>query len=150
MATTAGNAVFVDTNILVYASLPSSPFHVRADQTLNTLAANGSEFWLSRQILREWLATMSRPGTATPPIPYAQLLADVNKLASRFWIAEDNSAVFAELLTILTTTPSQGKMIHDANIVATMLTHGVTHLLTHNTADFARFAAYITVVPLIP
>ncbi len=67
MATTAGNAVFVDTNILVYASLPSSPFQVQADQALNTLAANGSEFWLSRQILREWLATMSRPGTVTPP-----------------------------------------------------------------------------------
>ncbi len=78
------------------------------------------------------------------------MLADVNTLVSRFRIAEDNSAVFAELLRLLAHIPCQGKMIHDANIVATMLTHGVTHLLTHNTADFTRFAAYITVVPLIP
>jgi hypothetical protein len=41
-----------------------------------------------------------------------------------------------------------GRQIHDANIVATMLTHGVTHLLTHNPNHFVRFASVITVVPL--
>ncbi len=35
-----------------------------------------------------------------------------------------------------------------ANIVATMQAHGIGHLPTHNTADFARFAHLITVVPL--
>ena len=36
----------------------------------------------------------------------------------------------------------------DANIIATMLVYGIERLLTHNTADFARFARYITVLPL--
>jgi predicted nucleic acid-binding protein len=40
--------------------------------------------------------------------------------------------------------------VHDANIVATMQVYGVRHLLTHNTADFARFSHLITVVPLEP
>ncbi len=36
--------------------------------------------------------------------------------------------------------------MHDANIVATMLAHGETRLLTFNGADFRRFASLIEVV----
>jgi predicted nucleic acid-binding protein len=36
--------------------------------------------------------------------------------------------------------------VHDANIVATMLAHGETRLLTFNGADFRRFASLIEVV----
>jgi hypothetical protein len=42
-----------------------------------------------------------------------------------------------------------GKQVHDTNIVATMLTHGVNRLLTHNVADFVRFSQEITVIPMI-
>ena len=41
-----------------------------------------------------------------------------------------------------------GKQVHDANIVATMLVHGITQVLTHNITDFARFSSLITVLPL--
>jgi predicted nucleic acid-binding protein len=41
-----------------------------------------------------------------------------------------------------------GKQVHDANIVATMQVYGIRRLLTHNTSDFVRFSAFITVVPL--
>ena len=32
-----------------------------------------------------------------------------------------------------------GKQVHDARLVAAMRVHGVTHLLTFNAPDFARF-----------
>ena len=41
-----------------------------------------------------------------------------------------------------------GKQVHDANIVAAMQVYGIRHLLTNNGDDFARFAQFITVVPL--
>ena len=45
---------------------------------------------------------------------------------------------------ILTRTSAfGGKQTHDANIVATMLAHGETRLLTFNAADFRRFDALI-------
>ena len=56
--------------------------------------------------------------------------------------------VTAKLLDLLLQFPSGGKQVHDANIVATMLVHGVPKLLTHNTADFARFSSVIEVLPL--
>jgi hypothetical protein len=40
------------------------------------------------------------------------------------------------LLQLLTTHPVAGKQVHHANVVATMLDHGVHRLLSFNTADF--------------
>ena len=51
---------------------------------------------------------------------------------------------------VLAAVPTAGKQVHDANIVATMLAHGIPRLLTHNVTDFTRFAAIIAVEPLIP
>jgi predicted nucleic acid-binding protein len=39
-----------------------------------------------------------------------------------------------------------GRQVHDANIVATMLAHGETRLLTFNEADFRRFSSVIEIV----
>ena len=33
-----------------------------------------------------------------------------------------------------------GVQVHDARLVATMIVHGVTHILTFNTSDFVRYA----------
>jgi len=51
---------------------------------------------------------------------------------------------------LLAAIPCGGKQVHDANIVATMLVHGVPNLLTHNAADFKRFSHLIAVLPLVP
>ena len=40
-----------------------------------------------------------------------------------------------------------GKQAHDARIVALMLAHGVTHLLTLNTSDFVRYQGITPVTP---
>jgi len=61
---------------------------------------------------------------------------------------EDTHAVSTRLFTLVATAHLGGRQIHDANIVATMATYGIRHLLTHNVADFNRFAAVITIIPL--
>jgi hypothetical protein len=40
-----------------------------------------------------------------------------------------------------------GKKAHDARLVAAMLRHGVTHLLSFNAPDFARFQEVTAVDP---
>jgi predicted nucleic acid-binding protein len=149
MATTAADPVFVDTNILVFANTATAPFHAEAQAALRSLAASGAELWISRQVLREYLATLSRPQTFTAPVPVATLCADVVRFQAQFHIAEDGPAVTANLLALLSTITIGGKQVHDANIVATMRVYGLRRLLTHNTADFARFGALIQVEPLV-
>ena len=51
-----------------------------------------------------------------------------------------------QLLELCGTVQVGGKQVHDANIVATMLTHGERRLLTMNTKDFRRHGARIELI----
>ena len=52
------------------------------------------------------------------------------------------------LLGLVRTIPVAGKQIHDANIVATALAHGIPAILTHNVTDFVRYSDLIDVISL--
>lgn len=145
---TIDNAIFIDTNILVYANLALSPFHIQATERLRSLAEQGIDLYISRQTLREYLAAMTRRSDLTGTIPIESLVADVRYFANYFRLVEDNLLVTERLLTLIAEIPSGGKQVHDANIVATMLVYGIPQLLTHNTSDFAKFSGLITVLPL--
>jgi predicted nucleic acid-binding protein len=150
MVTTAVDRVFVDTNVLVFATQTSAPWHAEAARALSDLHAAGAELWISRQILREYLAALSRPQTFAAPLPIAILTRNVTQFETLFAVAEDGYGVTIYLLNLLGAISCAGKQVHDANIVATMLAHGIPKLLTHNVADFTRFVGQITVLPLIP
>jgi predicted nucleic acid-binding protein len=148
MATTAANRIFADTNILVFAAVPTAPLHAAAVQRLATLRKAGDELWISRQVLREYAAMRTRPQTFSSPVSGAAVAADLVAFQTNFPIVEDGPSVTAHLVNLLGAVPIGGKQVHDANIVATMLAQNISRLLTHNTADFARFSAFITVEAL--
>ena len=143
-----GNPVFLDTNILVYASQTQSPFHEAASQAIQGFYDAGVELWISRQVLREYLATLTRPQQFIAPLPIAIVIQDLRYFQNRFQLVEDGPQVTERLLTLMEEIPIGGKQVHDANIVATMLVYGIPQLLTNNTGDFARFSQLITVLPL--
>ncbi|MGH2351783.1 MAG: type II toxin-antitoxin system VapC family toxin [Chloroflexota bacterium] len=138
----------MDTNILVYATVPEAPRHQEAAEAIERLDAAGLELWISRQVLREFLATLTRPQTFGEPPPLAHVIAAVQSFESQFHVADEDASVTQQLTALIQQVTVGGKQIHDANIVATMQVHGVTHLLTANPTDFRRFAHLITVVPL--
>lgn len=141
--------LFVDTNILVYATVAQAPFHQAAQEALKHQSQTDASLWISRQVLREYLAVLSRPQTFAKPASMQALAVQIREFEQRFQIAEDTTQVTANLLTLIQQLPVGGKQVHDANIVATMLTYGIDRLLTHNTQDFERFSQKITVLPLI-
>ena len=57
----AAAAIFLDTNILVYANVATAPLYSAAQQVIQSYAYAGADVWISRQILREYLATLTRP-----------------------------------------------------------------------------------------
>jgi predicted nucleic acid-binding protein len=147
-AATESRACFLDTNVLVYAVSLRSPLHRRASEELGRRHESGQELWVSRQVLREYLATLSRPQTYSNPKPARDLAGDVRYFQSRFRVTEEGPVVTEKLLELIETLEIGGKQIHDANIVATMLVQGIPSLLTHNVVDFVRFAGMIQVIPL--
>ena len=147
MTTTVADQIFVDTNVLIFAHLGSSAFHRVALQRLHEAEASGATLYISRQVIREFLAVMTRPPNAAQ-ISRADVLTDVRHLSRRFAMLEDGPRVTARLLDLAEQYMVSGRPVHDANIVATMLAHDVRRLLTHNVGDFARFASLIDVSPL--
>src|SRR5207253_3202812 len=111
--TTAADRLLVDTNVLVYASLRNSPWHTHAIQSLHTELQGGAELWVSRQILREYLAVLTRPGTTTLASPAATAVADVGAFVRMFHVADETSYVTTELLALVQSVPMAGKQIHD-------------------------------------
>jgi predicted nucleic acid-binding protein len=149
MATLGGRSMFIVTNVLIYANVASAPYHQLAIERLQNSDNSGTELWISRQILREFIATLTRPQTFVNIQPPEVIVERIQFFEQRFQIAEDSSQVTARLLNLLQTIPMGGRQIHDANIVATMLTSGIDRLLTHNARDFDRFSDSITVIPLV-
>lgn len=75
-------------------------------------------------------------------------IADVHEFRAAFNVIDDSPDVFDRLLRLLAAHPGAGKQVHDANLVATMLSYGISRLLTFNAADFRRFGTLIEVVTL--
>ena len=117
--------------------------------SLEQLRANGVELWISRQVVREYLAVLTRPQTFAIRLTRREVVAAVREFLPQFQVAEDSVDVSDESLRIVDLIALGGRQVHDANIVATMRVHQVGRLLTHNPEDFARFSELIPVVPLV-
>jgi predicted nucleic acid-binding protein len=125
---------FVDTNVLVYAAARGAPFHDRARNALTRLAI-GEPLSISRQILREYIAVMTRQQVWAKPLTLAEAIADTATFVRRFAVLEDGPVVWDRLIELSRGYSSGGRQVHDANVVATMLAYGEHRLLTFNGAD---------------
>jgi predicted nucleic acid-binding protein len=148
MATTVAEPVFIDTNIIVYASRPTAPECVPAPAALARLESQDRQIWTSTQVLREYLAVVTRPQATASSLPMSAAIADIRRFQSLFEIAHDSDRVLEQLLDLLNAYSGAGKQVHDSNLVATMLVNGVSRLLTYNVGDFQRFVPKIEFEPL--
>jgi predicted nucleic acid-binding protein len=137
--------MFVDTNVLVRARIDGAPNHEIAQARLD-FGLDSGEVSISRQIIRECLAVVTRPQAWSPPLSMTDALDDVLWMLNTFQILSDGSAVTNRLITLCREVPVGGRQIHDANIVATMLAHGERRLLTFNASDFRRYGSRIELV----
>jgi len=105
MVTTNGRAVFLDTNILLRANLAEAPFHAEALNAIQTLRRNGDVLWISRQVLREFTAILTRPQSFANPRPISTIVERLNYFQSHFWVADETSLVTDRLILLLQTNP---------------------------------------------
>lgn len=146
---TSVEPLFVDTNVLIYANVAKAPLHEAAVKSLQDAYQAKRPLWISRQVLREFIAARTRPQTFAQPSTPDVVVARVRYLQTRFEIADDTAAVTEHLIKLMGDFTIGGKQVHDANVVATMLAYDIRCLLTHNTKDFERFADLITIHALM-
>jgi len=142
---TDAEPLFIDTNILIYANVATAPLHELALIAIRNAHQSGRPLWISRQVLREFIAARTRPQTFAQPSAPEVVIERIRYLEERFQVADDSSAVTCQLLKLMGDYKIGGKQVHDANIVATMRTYDIPALLTHNTEDFKRFGDVIRI-----
>ena len=142
--------MFVDTNVLVRSRFDAAPGNAVARYWMKETSDSGETLRISRQIVREYLATVTRPQSRSPAVPMELALTQVAELEAKFEILEDGPAVAEMLVALCREVPLGGRQVHDANIVATMLAHGERRLLTFNAADFRRYGERIEMVDMEP
>ena len=99
-------SLFLDTNVLVYANVAQAPLHQLALQTIQAYDAGGRQLWISRQIIREYLATVTRPQTFATAMPMGLAVARARYFQQRFHVAEETADVTTRLLTLLEQVPT--------------------------------------------
>ncbi len=146
---TDARPVFIDTNVLLTATSPERVFHAHAVRVLDDWPNRGIPLCTSGQILREYLVVATRPSELNGlGLGTSEALENVNAMRARMRFLNESRAVFARLRALLDDADCSGKQIHDANVVATALSHGVQRILTSNTQDFERFTALVEVLEL--
>ena len=145
---TMADKAFVDTNILLRALLTEMRQHRDADALLKQLLREDTELWISGQVIREFIVQATHPKTLQIPLTIDTVLSEMNRILPIFSVADETAAVRENLFELLSTYPTSGKQIHDANIVATMLAYRVETLVTLNLADFRRFGDRIRLISI--
>ncbi len=138
--------MFIDTNVLVNARISGAPDHELARASLERAFLGAEPLRISRQVIREYLAVVTRPQSWPVAMAREDALGDVGRLVGNFEVLEDGPAVTSILMSLCREISVGGRQIHDANIVATMLTYGERRLLTLDVSDFRRFGNHIELV----
>ena len=131
--------VFIDTNVLVYLSDEKSKFYEDAYKKFMVLLSE-KELWFSYQVIREFSVILSRSGRILNPLAPSELVKAVIKWKKVLKVCDENKVVNERLMKLIEKYEIKGKRIHDANIVATMLSNGIKKIFTYNVDDFKNFA----------
>lgn len=138
----------IDTNILLRSIDPSHSMNAAAVQKLRALREQGEQLCITPQNLIEFWNVYTRPrdrnGLGRTP---AEATAELRQLKVFFSFLPDTAAVYPEWERLVTAYDVKGVKVYDARLVAVMRVHGLTHILTFNTDDFARFVEITAVYP---
>lgn len=138
----------LDTNILVFAEIRSSPHHQVARRLLTELVEGPLPWAIPWPCIYEFLRVITHSRVFHPPVPAAVALSDLGRI-----LAAPTLLLLAEtpnhteiMMSVLESSGFSGNLMHDAHIAALCLEYGITALITGD-RDFARFPMLTVINP---
>ncbi|MGB7284424.1 MAG: PIN domain-containing protein [Candidatus Acidiferrum sp.] len=130
----------IDTNILLRIARRTDPQHQVVDAALARLAGQGTILYFTHQNIAELWNTMTRPISRNGlGLTVAEAESAVSAIELGMVLLPDGESVYREWRRIVLRYGISGVQVHDPRLAATMYIHGVSHILTLNMTDFARF-----------
>ena len=139
----------LDSNVLLRRLEPGHPHHEMAEDALEVLLKSKVKIYLAPQNLYEFWVVATRPEQANGlGLSVAQAHREISRFLRVFELFPESPLVFDEWRRLTAQHEIMGKQAHDCRLVAFMLVHQISHLLTFNFAHFRRFESgtEITVV----
>ncbi|MEH2385819.1 MAG: type II toxin-antitoxin system VapC family toxin [Nostoc sp.] len=131
----------VDTNVLLRSVDLNHPMNPDAANAISILSSRGEQLHIVPQNLIEFWNVYTRPTERNGlGRSVAETQAEVNRLKVLFPLLLDTQAIYQEWERLVVAYGIRGVNVHDARLVAAMLVHGLTHILTFNISDFARYS----------
>jgi len=127
----------------------ADPHHPAIRQTLRLLRGRGDEPVTSPQNMAEFWNVCTRPAAARGGfgLSVPQTERRVRVLERLFRVLPDSLAAYGLWRQLVVRHGVHGVQVHDARLVGWMQAHGITHLLTLNAADFARYPGITALTP---
>lgn len=140
--------ILLDTNILLRQAEPRHAQHEVSVKATEELRRRGDDLIVVPQVLYEFWSVATRPvdrnGLGMTP---AEAHSDLIAIQRLFRLLRDERAIYAIWQQLVSSLGVQGKQAHDARLAAAMQRHSISHILTFNAADFARYPAIIALTP---
>ncbi len=137
----ASSALLVDTNVLLRLAAPRESLHGTALRAIESVGSRGSDLFAAGQNFIEFWNVATRPARANG---FGQTPAAADQMLRRLEIAfprlHETLDTYEYWRDLVLRFGVSGVQVHDARLVAVMLSNQVNTILTFNTSDFRRFA----------
>ena len=138
----------MDAGILIRIAYVYGPLSERVLARIEDLDAAGWEMVYAPQAVREALNALTRPvANGGYGLEASTALRALDNVESTFSLLHDGPESFRRWRFLVAKYAIVGKSVHDANVVASALAYGATHILTLNERDFRRYAEVEVVAP---
>lgn len=112
------------------------------------LKARGDSVCIVPQVLYEfWTVATRPPGANGLGLTTVEARHELHRLKRLFSILPETPAILPAWEELVSMHDVKGKNTYDARLVASMKVHHITHILTFNGADFARYPGITVLAP---
>lgn len=138
----------IDTNTILRRYVPGDRLYPLAHDAIHTLLLQRHRLFIAPQILIEMRAVVTRPIEANGLGMMPTEARDLLRLIERdFPMLPETPDIYPLWRGLVDAYGVVGRQVYDARLVAVMLAHGMTRLLTFNAAHFRRFSEITVVTP---
>ncbi len=131
-----------DTNNLLRFAIRADAQHAVVLSAIRKLKANGDKIYILPQTCVEFWNVCTRPVSRNGfGLSVQQANHSLRLVEKIFPLLSDDENVHREWRKLVVRFGVSGVQVHDARIVAAMLVHQATHILTFNTSDFTRYSS---------
>jgi predicted nucleic acid-binding protein len=141
--------ILVDTNILLRVLNRDDAQHALTRNAVRSLKSRGEQNLTTLQNVSEFWNVCTRPQAARGGLGLNPEEAErrLRILERSFTVLPEPPNLYSTWRQLVVSHSILGVQVHDAKLVAAMMLHGITDILTFNGKDFARYPGINAISP---